>query len=494
MFGRGRKLSRGIKREDFLARLEAEQREDYESKAGARTRWDSLSSEFTGRDLSDGEVRVKDGEASGEAGDEKSPRWDPDHLEILKQGVKAWNQWRKENPEVTPNLQGVDFTDESFRETPLWDKFGKWVNFSGANFSGAKCQDANFSGANCGGANFSGAFCGRANFSGAKCQDANFSGAHCLSANFSGADCWYANFSGANCLSANFSGADCWHANFSGAHCWYANFSGANCERASFIGTILALCNLRDCNVTNVRYEKRLLKNRCHGIRAAECYGDAKFRRYVTDQDYLDQLASELRPPRGITVGDRLKRLLGGFSKPVSWIAGLLTGLVLSLMMMPNGLAGFAAVLGQAPIQGAGALLPYMAVMAGAIMLAGLLTGKAGQRFIFRLWSLFDYGRDLDRVIIFAVLMIFLFGGLYEWLGDAHIHYYRAQEAVFAGKDIWFYAWFVAMMGFATLGVTDLVEPVSGIGALVMMGNVLAGFVTLGLLLSVLGEKFARRS
>lgn len=456
MFGRGRKLSRGIKREDFLARLEAEQREDYESKAGARTRWDSLSSEFTGRDLSDGEVRVKDG-------DSDTP-WNPDHLEILKQGVRVWNQWRKENPKIRPNLQGVDFTDESFRETPLWDERYKFIHLYEINFSGADCRAADFSGAFCGAADFSGAYCGDANFSGANCRSANFSGAYCIG--------------------ANFSGAACWSSNFSDARCWGANFTGTN----------LSLCNLRDCNVTDVLYEKRLLKNRCHGIRAAECYGDAKFRRYVTDQDYLDQLASELRPPKEIKFSEKLQRIFGGFSKSVSWVAGLIIGLVLSLMLMPNGLAGFSAVLGQAPIQGAGPLLPYMAVMAGAIMLAGLLTGKAGQRFIFRLWSLFDYGRDLDRVIIFAVLMIFLFGGLYEWLGDAHIYYYRAQEAVFAGKDIWFYSWFAAMMGFATLGVTDLAEPVTGIGALVMMGNVLAGFVTLGLMLSVLGEKFARRS
>ena len=49
-------------------------------------------------------------------------------------------------------------------------------------------------------------------------------------------------------------------------------------------------------------------------------------------------------------------------------------------------------------------------------------------------------------------------------------------------------------MGFATLGVSDLAEPVTGAGALVMMLNVLSGFLTLGLLLSVLGDKFARRA
>ena len=56
------------------------------------------------------------------------------------------------------------------------------------------------------------------------------------------------------------------------------------------------------------------------------------------------------------------------------------------------------------------------------------------------------------------------------------------------------YPWFVASMGFATLGISDLVEPRNMFGQILMIGNVLAGFVTLGLLLSVLGNSFARRS
>ena len=28
----------------------------------------------------------------------------PEHLEMLKQGVEHWNQWRKEHPDVLPDL------------------------------------------------------------------------------------------------------------------------------------------------------------------------------------------------------------------------------------------------------------------------------------------------------------------------------------------------------------------------------------------------------
>jgi len=31
-----------------------------------------------------------------------------EHLDILKQGVKAWNHWREEHPEIRPDLSATD--------------------------------------------------------------------------------------------------------------------------------------------------------------------------------------------------------------------------------------------------------------------------------------------------------------------------------------------------------------------------------------------------
>src|SRR5262249_32670139 len=54
--------------------------------------------------------------------------------------------------------------------------------------------------------------------------------------------------------------------------------------------------------------------------------------------------------------------------------------------------------------------------------------------------------------------------------------------------------WFAALMGFATLGLTDMVEPHNRWGALALVADVLAGFSTLGLFIAVFQNKFARRS
>jgi hypothetical protein len=58
--------------------------------------------------------------------------------EILKRGVEAWNKWRKEHPEVRPNLSGVDFGRSHLTN----------VNFSHANLTRAELWHADLSNAN----------------------------------------------------------------------------------------------------------------------------------------------------------------------------------------------------------------------------------------------------------------------------------------------------------------------------------------------------------
>lgn len=64
------------------------------------------------------------------------------HLDILKQGTHAWNVWRKKNPDITPDLQDVNFYAEVGFE------------LSGVNFSGTKLHNGIFGGVNLVQANF----------------------------------------------------------------------------------------------------------------------------------------------------------------------------------------------------------------------------------------------------------------------------------------------------------------------------------------------------
>lgn len=46
----------------------------------------------------------------------------PEHLALLQKGVKAWNEWREENPDVEVDLSGA----------MLYDTILSYVNLHGA--------------------------------------------------------------------------------------------------------------------------------------------------------------------------------------------------------------------------------------------------------------------------------------------------------------------------------------------------------------------------
>jgi uncharacterized protein YjbI with pentapeptide repeats len=81
------------------------------------------------------------------------------HLAILNQGVDAWNKWRKENPEIEPdlseaklskkdlfeaNFNGADLLEANLSQADLSNK----AKLIGANLSGADLCDADLSDAN----------------------------------------------------------------------------------------------------------------------------------------------------------------------------------------------------------------------------------------------------------------------------------------------------------------------------------------------------------
>ena len=67
----------------------------------------------------------------------------PEHLQILEQGVEAWNTWRKQNTDIRPDLSRAPL-----RMTNLTYANLSWVNFRAAELWGVNFTKANLSGAN----------------------------------------------------------------------------------------------------------------------------------------------------------------------------------------------------------------------------------------------------------------------------------------------------------------------------------------------------------
>jgi len=45
------------------------------------------------------------------------------HLDILKQGVEIWNQWREEHPDITPDLREADMSGRHLAHANLIKAF-----------------------------------------------------------------------------------------------------------------------------------------------------------------------------------------------------------------------------------------------------------------------------------------------------------------------------------------------------------------------------------
>ena len=101
-----------------------------------------------------------------------------EHVEILRQGVKIWNEWRKKNPDIEPNLT--------------------WAELGGANLEGANLEGANLAWANLSRTNLAETNLIQANLERAKMQLADLRGANLGWAELGGAYLLGADLRGAN--------------------------------------------------------------------------------------------------------------------------------------------------------------------------------------------------------------------------------------------------------------------------------------------------------
>jgi uncharacterized protein YjbI with pentapeptide repeats len=130
---------------------------------------------------------------------------DEEHIYLLQRGVTIWNQWRKEHPDIQPNLHEADL--------------------NGIHFSGADLHKADLSGS----------YLGKATLVATNLYRANLNGAHLF-----GTDLRRANLNEAHLCNADLRKAD-----LSGAYLRRANFTDADLS-----GTILNKAILRKANLT----------------------------------------------------------------------------------------------------------------------------------------------------------------------------------------------------------------------------------------------------
>lgn len=146
-----------------------------------------------------------------------------EHLNILKQGAEAWNRWRKENPEIQPDLSGAYLSG---------------VNLSGVNLRGADLRGANLHKVNLSGANFHKADLSRACLFRVCLNEAHLSEAYLIAANLSEVNLYKANLSGVNLLGANVTAANLVGADIGNATIGRTTFGDINLSAVEGLETV----------------------------------------------------------------------------------------------------------------------------------------------------------------------------------------------------------------------------------------------------------------
>jgi len=166
-----------------------------------------------------------------------------EHLALLRKGVDCWNAWRRENPDVIPNLEEANLNRFNLSRADLRranlvkGKFYE-ANLSQANLEAAKCDNADFRKANLVKANLERITLWRALLYHANLSEASLHEARLIRAGLDEAVLTKANLREAvliraNLSAANLAGANLTEADLFGAELVWADFSEACLERTN---------------------------------------------------------------------------------------------------------------------------------------------------------------------------------------------------------------------------------------------------------------------
>ena len=168
------------------------------------------------------------------------------HLEILHSGPEKWNEWRIQNPELKPDLSGMQLKDFSL----------EGINFKSVDLSRSRLEQVNLKGVVLEYANVSDSRWREVNCAGSDCSDADFSGCRLENCNFSQSDLQHTNFVRASLVSCKFDEAILTEVDFDRATLEHIDFMKVSLDKPRFNKSILIKPIFED-----FQFDKSLFEN-----------------------------------------------------------------------------------------------------------------------------------------------------------------------------------------------------------------------------------------
>ena len=319
-----------------------------------------------------------------------------------------------------------------------WEVFLSRKSATPMVFAGADLSDIDLAGRNLSGNDFTGA-----DFFEGKLSSANLKHAKLAGADLSGAD-----LSSAGLYKASLTSATMTAANLEGADLTEADLSHADLRGTSLVGANLTGADLRGADLTNAD-----LRDACLA------------RANITSASF------------------RTARIDGAN------VTGIVYGGYKDMGGRYLGIRGLDSVYGNALFVRDAKDQDYIDTLESSITALPEGFTKSIEVLLFRAWGLFDHGRSLLKVGVYAFLLATLYGIIYSfdmWLDWGMMDYSNSAQS-------WFTPFYYSMVTYTTLGYGDVTAE-NVYGEMLVISEVVLGYFTLGLLLSIIANTIARRS
>lgn len=326
------------------------------------------------------------------------------------------------------------------------------------DLAGADLTDLSLAGADLSGGDLAGADLSEVDCSDADFHDADLSGADLFGADLTGANLKMANLARADLSRASLQAADLYKASLNDTFLTEADLTGAylagaDLSRADLRGATLREANAQEANLRAARLETA-------DLTAANLTGAD-----ISDA-HLNQANVEEANLFGLTYGT-FHSMTGHFYA----IRGLATA------------HGNALFVRDAQDQ------DYLDTLRRTIDEEQRPLARASRRLAFFLWSLIDYGRSLAKLALYALLLAVAFGALFSL--DRSMDWGLLDHSGGSGSSL--SPFYFSVVTYTTLGFGDI-TPAGWEGELLVILEVVLGYTTLGLLLSILANRVARRA
>ncbi len=177
------------------------------------------------------------------------------HLEMINQGVEAWNKWREENPEIEPDLSDVDFSNLKLNNANLSDTDFRRSNLRNTDFRGANLVRADLRACNI----------SQTSFNLAKLREANFSEAYLRKSDLTEADLKRAYFIRADLVRVDLCETDLTRADFRWAYLIGSDLRKADLTQADLRWAHLSESNLSEAHLVKANLIKAsIIKTNLH--------------------------------------------------------------------------------------------------------------------------------------------------------------------------------------------------------------------------------------